>query len=282
MLSLSVVTPSFNQGRFIARTVDSVLGQGVPVEYVVMDGGSCDGTLDVLKRYEGRLRAVSERDRGQTDALNKGIAVTGGEIIGWLNSDDVYFPGALAAVLAHFEAHPETDVVYGRADHIDEHDGFIEEYPTEPWNLDRLEEVCFLCQPAVFFRRRVIERWSLPDANLRYCMDYEYWLRLGLGGARFDFLDAKLAGSRFYAETKTLGQRLAVHAEINAMMVERLGFVPDKWLCNYAHALLRDHWGLNPSRRWFAPLVGLASFGASLWWNRSVSRGLWKTVTSWL
>ena len=262
--------------------MESVLSQGLDLEYVVMDGGSCDETLDVLKGYQGRLFAVSERDKGQTDAVNKGIAVTSGEVIGWLNSDDVYCPGAVAAVVAHFEANPGCDVVYGQADHIDEHDGFIEQYPTEPWDLDRLEEVCFLCQPAVFFRRRVVGRFGLPDVNLRYCMDYEYWLRLGLAGARFDYLPVKLAGSRFYAETKTLGQRLKVHAEINDMMRSCLGRVPDKWLCNFAHALLRDHWGLNQHRRFFAPLVALGSLGASLWWNRRISASLARTVWSWL
>lgn len=282
MLSLSVVTPSFNQGRFIRRTIESVLGQGVPVEYVIMDGGSCDETADVAKAYEGRLHFVSERDKGQTDALNKGIAVTHGDIIGWLNSDDVYAPGALAAVLDHFAAHPECDVVYGMADHIDEHDGFIEEYPTRPFDLDRLEDACFICQPALFFRRKVIERIGLPDVNLRYCMDYEYWLRLGLCGARFCYIERKLAGSRFYPDTKTLGQRLAVHAEINDMMADTLGRVPDKWLCNWAHALVRDKLGLHSGGKPATALIAAATLGASLWWNKGISKELWSTVKGWV
>lgn len=282
MLSLSVVTPSFNQGRFIGRTIESVLSQGVDVEYVIMDGGSCDETADVAKPYEGRLHFVSERDKGQTDALNKGIAVTTGQVIGWLNSDDVYYPGALRAVLDHFEANPDCDVVYGLADHIDEHDAFIEDYPTEPFDLGRLEEVCFICQPALFFRRRVIGRWGLPDVNLRYCMDYEFWLRLGLAGARFDHLPVKLAGSRFYPDTKTLGQRLPVHAEINRMFAETLGQTPDRWLCNWAHTLVRDTWGLDPSKKYATALVAAAALGAALWWNRRVPGSLWRTVKSWL
>jgi glycosyltransferase involved in cell wall biosynthesis len=282
MLSLSVVTPSFNQGRFIRRTIESVLSQGVPVEYVIMDGGSCDETADVARAYEGRLHFVSERDKGQTDALNKGIAVTHGDVIGWLNSDDVYTPGALAAVLDHFTAHPGCDVVYGMADHIDEHDGFIEEYPTRPFGLDLLEETCIICQPALFFRRKVIERWGLPDVNLRYCMDYEYWLRLGLGGARFCYLERKLAGSRFYPDTKTLGQRLAVHAEINDMMAGTLGRVPDKWLCNWAHALVRDKLRLNSGGKPVTALIAAATLCASLWWNKGISGGLWQTVKGWV
>jgi hypothetical protein len=281
MLSLCVVTPSFNQGRFIQRTVESVLSQGVPVEYVVMDGGSCDDTADVVKPYEGRLHFVSERDKGQTDALNKGIAVSQGDVIGWLNSDDVYYPGALQAVMEHFEAHPECDVVYGMADHIDVDDNFIEDYPTASFDMDRLEEQCFICQPALFFRRRVIGRWGLPDVNLRYCMDYEYWLRLGLAGARFDYLEQKLAGSRFYPDTKTLGQRLQVHTEINSMMADTLGYVPDKWLCNWAHTLLRDKMGFDPAKKYTTVLIAAAALGASLWWNKGISRNLTNIVGSW-
>lgn len=282
MLKLSVVTPSYNQGRFIRRTVESVLLQNVPVEYVVMDGGSCDETADILKEYGDRLTFFSEKDKGQTDALNKGIAMTHGDIVGWLNSDDVYYPGTFAAVLEYFEANPECDVVYGLADHIDEKDGFIEDYPVEPWSLDRLEEVCFLCQPAVFFRRELVGRFGLPDVNLRYCMDYEFWLRLGLKGARFDLVPVKLAGSRLYAENKTLGFRLAVHTEINAMLFDSLGYVPDKWLCNWAHVLLRDKLGLDPGGRAFGPLTAATSLGASLWWNHAIAPSLWRTVRSWM
>lgn len=280
--TLCVITPSFNQGRFIGRTAASVLGQGVDVEYVVMDGGSCDATAEALRPYADRLLFVSERDKGQTDALNKGVAVTSGEIIGWVNSDDVHYPGAYRTVLDHFAAHPECDVVYGQADHIDENDAWIEDYPTEPFDLDALTQRCFFCQPAVFFRRRAVGRWGLPDVNLRYSMDYEFWLRLALAGARFDYLPVKLAGSRFYADTKTLGQRVPVHAEINSMLRAALGRTPDRWLCNYAHVLLADKFGLDRQGRLFAPLAAVVSLGASLRWNRGISAGLWRTVRSWL
>ncbi len=243
-LKVSVITPSFNQGQFIERTLLSVANQGWPfVEHVVFDGGSSDNTIDVLKKYSPMLRWVSEADKGQTHAVNKGILETDGEIIGWLNSDDIYYPDALARVVSFFEANPDVDVVYGRADHIDVHDRPFEAYPTEQWNIERLYDTCFICQPAVFFRRTVINQHGLLDESLHYCMDYEYWLRLAKAGVRFGFLDKKLAGSRLYADNKTLGSKVKVHREINDMFRNRFGNVPKRWLQNYAHVTMHDRWG---------------------------------------
>ena len=109
---------------------------------------------------------------------------------------------------------------------------------TPAWSLERLKLICYLCQPAVFFRRRVLQRFGMLDPRLHYCMDYEYWLRLAMGGARFVHVPMKLAASRLHAETKTLGRPREAHAEINDMLRERLGFVPDNWLSNYAYAVL--------------------------------------------
>lgn len=284
-MKVSIVTPSFNQGQFIERMLQSVASQSAPgleIEHVVFDGGSTDNTVEILKRFSASVRWVSEKDRGQTDAVNKGIRATDGEIIGWLNSDDIYYPGAIARVVAVFEANPEIDVVYGMADHVDLEDRAFEPYPTEPWNFERLKDTCIICQPALFFRRRVVENHGLLDESLNYCMDYEYWLRLGKAGVRFAYLEEKLAGSRLYAETKTLGARVKVHREINDMLKKLLGKVPERWLFNYAHAVVGQRSSRNGNVKMYVIRVGVNSVLSALRWNGSVSAAMRKTVFSWI
>jgi len=281
-MKVSIVTPSYNQGQFIERTLQSVASQtGAEIEHVVFDGGSMDNTVDVLKAFVPPVRWVSQNDNGQTDAVNKGIRATDGEIIGWLNSDDIYYPGAIANVVAFFERNPEVDVVYGLADHIGLDDVAFEDYPTEPWNLERLKETCFICQPALFFRRRVVEQHGLLDESLHYCMDYAYWLRLGKAGVRFSLLPEKLAGSRLYADNKTLGSRVKVHAEINDMFSKLFGRVPDRWLFNYAHAKIEQQPG-HPEGKLFAAKVGFISILAAIKWNHCISSNMLSLIRTWI
>lgn len=282
--TVSVITPSYNQGKFVETTIRSVLDQpGPPVEYLVIDGGSDDETVSILKRYNSRLSWLSEPDGGQADAVNKGLERASGEIIGWLNSDDVYYPGTIRAVRNYFGRHPGIDVVYGDGHHIDTDGHIIEAYYTESWDPQRLQDICFLCQPTVFFRRRVVERCGPLDADLQYCMDYEYWLRLRDLGMRFGYLRRYLAGSRLYADTKTLGQRVPVHAEINRMLRSRLRRVPDRWLSNYAHVVAEEQ-GLsreeNPLR--FALATAGRTWLASVRWNRRVSSDLARNSWTWI
>jgi glycosyltransferase involved in cell wall biosynthesis len=271
-MKVSVVTPSFNQGQFIGRTLQSVAVQsGAQIDHVVVDGGSTDNTIDVLKNFGGGVHWLSEKDNGQADAVNKGIRGTAGEIIGWLNSDDIYYPGTISRVVAFFEAHPEVDVTYGMADHIDAHDNAFETYPSESWNFERLKETCFICQPAAFFRRRVVEKHGLLDDNLHYCMDYEFWLRLGSAGVQFGYLQDKLAGSRLYAENKTLGSRIKVHAEINDVLKKLFGKVPDRWLWNYTHAVVEDKVDRLKQPRRFAFYMLVVAIKAAWRWNGTIS-----------
>lgn len=285
-MKFSVVTPSYNQGEFIERTIQSVLSQeGVSLEYVVFDGASTDQTVDILKRYSAansdRMKWTSEKDRGQTHAVNKGIKSTSGEIIGWLNSDDVYYPGALRAVEDYFASHPNVDVIYGLADHIDANDGHIEPYPVEPWSFQRMLETCIICQPAAFFRRRVIDTYGYLDENLRYCMDYELWVRLGAAGVKFNQIDRKIAGSRLYPQNKTLGFRREVHAEINDMLKLKLKRVPDKWLLNYAHVVAEETFDPIKNRRLFVYTFGLQSLLSAWRWNKAISREMGSKILNW-
>jgi len=281
-MKVSIVTPSFNQGQFIERTLQSVASQrGLDIEHVVFDGGSKDNTVEVLKNFSPRVRWVSKKDNGQTDAVNKGIRATDGEIIGWLNSDDIYYPNAVAQVVAFFKANPDIDVVYGMADHIDLEDHAFESYPSEPWNFERLKETCFICQPALFFRRRVIDQHGLLDESLNYCMDYDYWLRLGKAGVRFAYLEIKLAGSRLYADNKTLGARVKVHEEINNMFKKILGQVPDRWLLNYAHAVVEGEISRAEHPRWFKIRLLISSMSAAIRWNQKITADMGRTLAQW-
>lgn len=278
-MKVSIVTPSYNQGQFIERTLHSVANQtGAEIEHVVFDGGSTDNTVDVLKNFNPPVRWVSKKDNGQTDAVNQGIKATDGEIIGWLNSDDVYYPGAVARVVEYFDQHPDIDVVYGMADHIDLDGNAFESYPTEPWDFKRLQETCFICQPALFFRRRVVGQYGLLDESLNYCMDYEFWLRLGKDGVRFAYLEEKLAGSRLYADNKTLGARVKVHKEINDMFKKKFGRVPDRWLSNYAHAVVEPRVDRQLHSKRFVFEVRVRSVLAALRWNQSLTLEMRQTI----
>jgi len=283
-LSISIITPSYNQGRFLERTIRSVLEQretAGPFEYLVMDGGSRDESIGILERYGAELAWVSEKDRGQADAVNKGLARARGEIIGWLNSDDIFYPGAVAAAAGFLARRPDVDVVYGNGNHIDEQDRVIEPYPTEDWDFERLKERCFLCQPAVFFRRRMVERFGPLGVRWHYALDYEYWLRLGKSGARFARIGALLAGSRLHAETKTLGSRVKVHAEVNDMLRSLFGRVPDRWLSNYAHAVLDDRGVPRRSARFLLEVAALTWWSA-LRWNHRISPGMLRLGSQWM
>ena len=181
--SISIITPSFNQGQFIERTIRSVLDQNyLRLEYIVIDGGSTDGTIDILKRYEPRIRWISEKDTGQSNAINKGFQMAKGEIVAWLNSDDTYLPGALAAVGRFFSEHPDVMMVYGEGYIIDETDGIKCRFPfTEPkfdlWKLIYYGD--YILQQSSFLRRSVFDAVDLLNESLHYGMDWDLFIRIG-------------------------------------------------------------------------------------------------------
>lgn len=282
---VSVVTPSYQQGRFIERTLESVWrqGQGLPsgtIEHIVMDGGSTDETVEILERWKDRISYSSGPDGGQTAAINAGLAQAHGEILAYLNSDDVYCDGAVAAALAVFESDPSASVVYGDADFIDADDRFLRRYPTEEWSLERLKLICYLCQPAVFFRRSVLEQCGPFDPRLNHCMDYEFWLRLGMRGLRFRHIPIRLAASRLHPATKTLCSPREAHTEINDMLKLHLGRVPDSWLSNYAYAVLDASGRPREASRDYLARVALIAIGAAFRWNGFPSIALLRNLAS--
>jgi glycosyltransferase involved in cell wall biosynthesis len=244
---VSIVTPSLNQGSFIARAIESVLTQDYsPIEYLVMDGGSTDETLEVLKRYDERLSWVSERDQGQANAINKGWRRSRGEILAWLNSDDFYLPGAIPKVVAFLQEHPEAAAVYGEGFHVDAEERIIERYPTEPFDLQRLYEFCFICQPTVFIRRAVLEDVGFLDESLNFCMDYDFWFRIAKKHT-FRYMKEPLACTRFYESTKTFERRIEAHKEILAVVFHHFGSVPPSWAYGYAYAKIRSYFHRQPN-----------------------------------
>lgn len=238
---VTVVTPSYNQGVFIEQTILSVLSQtGVTIEYIVMDGGSTDSTLEILNKYRGCLEFVSERDKGQTDAINKGLRRARGRILAYLNSDDTYLPGAVAKAVGFLESHREYAMAYGEGYHVDVHGRFLERYYTEPFDFRRLSEICFICQPTVFLRRELLSTVGFFDDSLHYCMDYDYWIRVG---KRYSvgYHPEYLATSKLHAEGKTLAHQVAFHREIVRTIQRHYGFVPGRWIAAYAHKYLESY-----------------------------------------
>jgi glycosyltransferase involved in cell wall biosynthesis len=269
---VTVVTPSYNQGRFIRQTIESVLTQDYPkVEYLVMDGGSSDETVSILREYSGRLQWVSGPDRGQASAINEGWRRGRGEILAWLNSDDMYLPGAIRAAVSHLSRWPEDGAVYGEGYHTDESGRVIDRYPTEPFDLNRLSETCFICQPTVFMRRSVVAQVGYVDEALQFCMDYDLWIRIGRI-SRFGQLPRYLSATRLHGDTKTLGRRCEAYAEVLPMIQRHYGCVPPSWIYAYSKAVAeaaRTRRGRLDDARFVSRLV-LVGFRTFLRYNRRV------------
>jgi glycosyltransferase involved in cell wall biosynthesis len=260
---VTIVTPSYNQSFFIRQTIESVLSQDYSrVEYMVIDGKSSDETVDILKSYSERLFWVSEEDKGQAHAINKGWKLAKGEIFAWLNSDDVYMPGAVSKAVQFLRANPAVGMVYGEADHIDEEGKIIDRYPTEKFDSRRLMETCIICQPTAFIRRSVLENVGFLDESLKFSIDYDLWIRIAKK-YQIGYLSEHLAQSRFYRDTKTLRDRAAVYRETVGMIKHHYGFAPASWICGYAYRKLESHF--NRDSVWQNAVFYAALLGVSLW-----------------
>jgi glycosyltransferase involved in cell wall biosynthesis len=202
----SIITPSFNQGKFIEDTILSVKNQDYPnIEHIVVDGGSKDCTLEILKKYENtyNLKWLSEPDQGQADALNKGFGLAKGMYIGWINSDDCYFDiNAISSAVKYFNKYPEYDVIYGDAIRIDENNNFLYVIKERKFSYDFLTKACFLVQPSVFLRRCVIDNFRLNTA-LNLAMDYDFWLRIAQRH-KFKYINRVFSVDRAQSQRKTI------------------------------------------------------------------------------
>jgi glycosyltransferase involved in cell wall biosynthesis len=204
--TISIVTPSYGQGHFLERTLYSVVNQNYPaLEYVVQDGGSTDESTDILRQYEGSLlRWASEPDDGQGDAINRGFAHTSGEIMAYLNSDDLLLPGALAYVARYFTTHPDVDVVYGNRMMIDENDGHIGSLVLPRHDDEELALLDFVPQETLFWRRSAWEAaGGQIDASLRFAIDWDLLLRMRDSGAKMVRLPRFLGAFRVHEDQKT-------------------------------------------------------------------------------
>jgi len=209
-LRVSVITPSFNQARFIERTIVSVLSQShADIEYIVMDGGSTDGTVEILGKYSDKIIWRSEKDEGQSHAINKGLRMATGDIVAYLNSDDTYEPGALTRVATFFENNPDARWVYGKCRIIDEQDHEIRKAITlyknllsKSYSYRKLLSENFICQPATFWKRELLSEIGYLNEDERFCMDYEFWLRIGQKHPA-GVIDEYLASFRYYPDNKS-------------------------------------------------------------------------------
>ena len=256
---VSVVVPSYNQGRFIGEALDSILSQGYPdLEVLVMDGGSTDETLEILKGYGHRIRFESGRDGGQADALNRGFAKATGEIVGWLNSDDRYCPGAIEEGVAALETEPEAGFVYGEGELIAEDGRVISRsssvHQFDLWRL--IHVIDFIMQPAVFMRRVVLIEAGGLDVSLHYGLDWDLWIRMALRGSVV-YCPSFLAQSREHAATKTSCGGFRRWRELKQIVCRHGGSIGSPSVLIYGLDTLRRKWPVVFGPRTIAAKAGL-------------------------
>src|SRR5690554_3281191 len=237
--------PSFNQAEFIEASIASVLDQGYSrLELIVSDLGSTDGTVEILKRIQARdnrLRWVSEPDKGPANAINKALGRVRGTLIGWLNSDDLYTPGAVSRAVAALTGPEKYALVYGHGVHVDALGKELNRYPTLPPETpySRFANGCFICQPTVFFTRTAYHLLGPLDESIKTAFDFEYWLRAFKAFAgRIGFVDDVQACSRLHDSCITLSMRYWVAMEGLEVLHRHMGTAPGHWLLTYFSELL--------------------------------------------
>lgn len=232
---ISIVTPSYNQAQFLESTILSVLNQNCPnLEYIIIDGGSTDGSVEIIKRYEKYLTYwVSEKDKGQTQAINKGFQKSTGKIIAWLNSDDTYLPETLYKIMKNFKQNPEADLIFGNIYFINEHDKRIGELRFTKFNFDTLiYEGGNLHQTGTFWTRKIYEEVGGLDADYKFCMDYDFFCRVAKAGNLYHMRDF-LANFRIHANAKSATINHIGCKEHQEIMRRYISKDLDKWDLKY-------------------------------------------------
>ena len=203
---VTIITPSFNQARYLEATIQSVLSQDYPrIEYMIVDGGSTDGSVDVIKKYESKLAWwVSEKDKGQTDAINKGFATAKGEILAWINSDDTYEPGAVNAAVKYLQEHPEVGMVYGDCNFINESGRIIGKFGSAQTNYRLLRQgYAHIPQQTMFLRADLWKQVGPLDPSFYFAMDYDLWTRIA-SRSEIKYVPQTWANFRLHTSGKTI------------------------------------------------------------------------------
>lgn len=247
-MRISVVTPSFNQGEFLGRCLASVQRQTyAPIEHLVYDPGSTDNSRAIAAAAPG-VTLIAEPDMGQGDAVAKGMLRASGDVIAWLNSDDEYADETVfAAVAEAFASDEQPDIVYGRGHYIGRADEYlrIAYVISKPQELHwRFHKEVGILQPATFISKRLIERIGPVSKDYHFCMDYEFWIRAELAGAKFHYLDKPLARARYYPDNKTMGQRGESLLEVIGMVKSKYGFAHYDWIKRLADFRLNNNDGI--------------------------------------
>jgi len=220
---VSVVTPSYNQGDFIRDTIESVLTQDYPnIEYIVIDGGSSDKTVDILKSYNGKFNWVSEKDKGQSDAINKGIARSHGSIVTWLCSDDSYLPGAVLKVVEEFRRNPNVDIIYGDVYYSDIKNKPRMLFKGRQFDLREAISTSFnpIPQASSFIKRSAWEKVGGLRESLRFIMDWDLWLRMGKDGCNLHYIPEILANARMQPYSKTVAGSAGVAEALITIIID--------------------------------------------------------------
>lgn len=220
---ISIITPSLDQGKFLEDTILSVLNQNYPnLDYIIIDGGSTDNSIEIISKYKKKLTYwISEPDKGQTNAINKGFEKATGDIINWINSDDLLAPGSLNCLTKEIRNSPNADFYFGDYRVIDKNGREIFSRKSPPYNFNTLFYGRQLsCQPAVFFKRSLLENIGYLDESFNFCMDTEFWIRAACKGAKFKQVKFYIAITRFHDQAKTTRMQQILHDE-HKMVVRR-------------------------------------------------------------